>query len=329
MFLIDVEIQILVESINVWNNEYSLSLVVQGQDEKYVVWSVENVLITGIEIAPSKIMFEFDNFNLQGLTPRARQVADTLVQLVQQSFSIEDHAGISSRIYGVGERQLNRTLRTFPVVLADALLDVKTEAEFKASLRERQPDMTGDELDVAWENYCELVGQERDRKDEQERWRVMTADEAAEEWWSKRGRLGNDVSETGPIWSIKQASEKIRLQVPLVTELIHEWVPKGRFRTEEAYEAALAEYLVGQGISAPEQQGASLVDILASQGIAVEIKLTPGRSEYDRLCGQIMRQLEEFGIVVVLIIRPDKRDLLDEYQNRFDGDERVVFINKP
>lgn len=133
-------------------------------------------------------------------------------------------------------------------------------------------------------------------------------------------------STSPPEWLTKQVPEEIQKRVPEVIRAIGEWIPKQRYRDEEAYQAALAEYLVGQGIDAPEQQGMSLTDILAGHGIGVEIKLSPKRSDYDRLSGQIMRQLEEFGVVVVLIIRPDKRDLLDEYKSRFD--DRVIFIPK-
>ncbi len=129
-----------------------------------------------------------------------------------------------------------------------------------------------------------------------------------------------------PKWLTKQAPEEAQTRVPEVVRAIEEWTPKQRFKGEEAYEAALAEYLVAQGIDAPEQQGMSLTDVLAAHGIGIEIKLTPDRSDYDRLAGQIMRQLEEYGVVVVLILRPDKRDLLDEYKSRFD--DRVVFITK-
>lgn len=131
-----------------------------------------------------------------------------------------------------------------------------------------------------------------------------------------------------PRWQTKQAPEGIQKRVPDILKTIENWIPKQRFRNEEAYEAALAEYLSGQGIEAPEQQGMSLTDILAAHGIGVEIKLNPDRSEYDRLSGQIIRQLEEFGVVVVLIVRPDKRDLLEEYKARFDYDSRVTFITK-
>lgn len=138
--------------------------------------------------------------------------------------------------------------------------------------------------------------------------------------------VASNFSAVDILWLTKQASNSIKMRVPEVIRAIEEWTPKGRFKGEEAYEAALAEYLVAQGIDAPEQQGMSHVDILAAHGIGIEIKLTPDRSDYDRLSGQIMRQLEEYGVVVVLILRPDKRDLLDEYKSRF-GD-RVIFITK-
>jgi hypothetical protein len=129
-----------------------------------------------------------------------------------------------------------------------------------------------------------------------------------------------------PTWMTAKAPEEVKQGVPAVVRVIEEWIPKQRYGSEEPYQSALAEHLVGQGISAPEQQGASLTDILAAHGIGVEIKLTPGRSDYDRLVGQIVRQLEEFGVVIALIVRSDRRDLLEEYESRFVGDDRVIFI---
>ena len=131
-----------------------------------------------------------------------------------------------------------------------------------------------------------------------------------------------------PQWLTRRAPEDVQKHVPEVVQIIKEWIPKQRYGNEKPYESALAEHLQGRGIPAPEQQGASLTDILAAHGIGIEIKLTPNRSEYDRLAGQIMRQLEEFGVVIVLILRPDKQDLLDEYRDRFTGDDRVVFVTK-
>lgn len=131
-----------------------------------------------------------------------------------------------------------------------------------------------------------------------------------------------------PKWMTKKALEETLMQSKGVVETIKEWIPKQRYKQEESYEAALAEYLEGKGIGAPEQQGASLTDILAVQGVGIEVKVNPGRGDYDRLVGQIIRQLEEFGVLVVLIIRPDRRDLLEEYKSKFAHDKRVTFIVK-
>jgi hypothetical protein len=131
-----------------------------------------------------------------------------------------------------------------------------------------------------------------------------------------------------PEWQTRQPPEQVAKRIPEIIEMVEAWIPKKGYRGEEAYQAALAEYLEGHGVAAPEHQGTSLVDILAAYGVGIEAKLAPDRSGYDRLCGQIMRHLEEHGTVIVLILRPDKRDLLDEYQRRFAGDERVTFIVK-
>jgi hypothetical protein len=131
-----------------------------------------------------------------------------------------------------------------------------------------------------------------------------------------------------PTWKTTQPPDEVKLHIPEIVQTIKEWVPKQRYRNEETYQAALAEYLVGQGIEAPEQQGASLVDVLAARGIGIEARVNPDRGEYDRLSGQITRHLEGTGIVVVLILRPDRRDLLEEYEARFADDERVIFIAK-
>ncbi len=129
-------------------------------------------------------------------------------------------------------------------------------------------------------------------------------------------------------WLTKQASDEVRAQASDIIKVIEGWLPKQRYKQEEVYVATLAEHLEGKGIKAPEQQGTTLTDILAVHGIGIEVKVNPSRGEYDRLLGQIIRQLEEFGIVIALIIRPDRQDLLEEYKLRFAHDQRVTFITK-
>ena len=149
----------------------------------------------------------------------------------------------------------------------------------------------------------------------------------ADDFIAEIERHGFRQQSTGiPMWLTKQAPEETETSLHKIVQFVEDWIPKQRFTKEEAYEAALAEHLVGKGVPAPEQQGASLVDILAANGIGIELKLNPDRNEYNRLSGQIMRHLEQYGVVIVLILRADNRDLLEEYQSRFD--DRVVFIVK-
>lgn len=132
-----------------------------------------------------------------------------------------------------------------------------------------------------------------------------------------------------PKWITKRPLDQAMAHYNDIIQAIKNWIPKQRYKSEEAYEAGLAEYLVGLGIHAPEQQGSSLTDILALYGIGIEIKVNPDRSEYDRLVGQIVRQLEEYGLVIALIVRPEKRDLLDEYRSRFCIAQDEMRRNRP
>lgn len=55
-----------------------------------------------------------------------------------------------------------------------------------------------------------------------------------------------------PEWMTKQAPEKVQAQANGIVKVVEEWIPKQRYKHEEAYVAALAEYLEGRGIKAPE-----------------------------------------------------------------------------
>jgi hypothetical protein len=79
--------------------------------------------------------------------------------------------------------------------------------------------------------------------------------------------VASDFSAVNIPWLTKQAPENVQMHVPEIVQAIENWIPKQRYAAEEAYEAALAEYLVGLGIDAPEQQGRSLTDILAAHSL--------------------------------------------------------------
>lgn len=181
MLLIQTSISVLVEYISVWNDEYAINMACRGQYEKHVAWTVGNVLITGVQVAPNLVLFEFDNFDLKGANGVARGATRKLTELLRESFPVDDSLE-ASRIYGVRARQVARTLRVLPPVFADTPLDDVAEAEFREYKRKENPDATERELDSAWQSLCQLVEQQTDQRKEQEQRRGMTADDAATAW---------------------------------------------------------------------------------------------------------------------------------------------------
>ena len=140
MLLVETTITALAEYIVLWNNEYALNIVFHGQHGKHAAWTVGNVLITGIEIAPGRVLCEFDNFDLQGANNVARRVTHRLTELLHESFPVDDTLN-ASRVYGIMARQAARTLRVIPAIFADSSLDVETEADFKAHAKEKNPNI--------------------------------------------------------------------------------------------------------------------------------------------------------------------------------------------
>ena len=183
--LLETNIKKLIEYVALWNQVYSLDLMIYNQDEKYVVWTVGNLLITGIQIAPERVLIEFDNFDLQGANNKAREASRKIIQLLQQSFPV-DNTKTASRVYGVMTRQAERFTRIIPAFSGYTSLDAETEAEFRVRMREKHPDITDKELNDLWIDFCERMEQQRAKKNEQERRRGLTADEAAKEWWGNR-----------------------------------------------------------------------------------------------------------------------------------------------
>jgi hypothetical protein len=78
MLMVQATLSELVDYVSVWNNEFSLNLTFRGQYGKDAAWTVGNVIITGIEIAPSRVLCEFANFDLQGADKAARRVIQLL-----------------------------------------------------------------------------------------------------------------------------------------------------------------------------------------------------------------------------------------------------------
>jgi hypothetical protein len=104
--------------------------------------------------------------------------------LLRESFPVDDTPN-TSRVYNIMDRQAARTLRVIPAVFADTSLDRETEANFKEYNRKKNPDITEEELNVIWQDFCQLVGQQKTQRAERDRRKTMTAEEAAAEWMGK------------------------------------------------------------------------------------------------------------------------------------------------
>jgi hypothetical protein len=181
MLLVNTSIKELAEYVSVWNKEYSLNMICCGQYGKHIAWTVGNVIITCVEIAPGRVLFEIDNFDLRGANHFARRVAYKLNELLRGSFHIDDTPE-ASRVYGITARKIARTLRVIPPIFHDTPLDAETKRDFKTYIRKDRPDITEEELNKTWQNFCQRVEVQRARYKEREQRRGMTADEAATKW---------------------------------------------------------------------------------------------------------------------------------------------------
>ena len=75
MLLIETSIDEFVEFVNLWNDEYDMKMVFRGKYGKHTSWTVGNVIVTGVELAPGRVLCEFDNFNLKGADNDARSAS--------------------------------------------------------------------------------------------------------------------------------------------------------------------------------------------------------------------------------------------------------------
>lgn len=139
MLLIETTIDNFVKFVNLWNREYSFNMSFHGHYGDRTEWTIGNVSITGIEIAPNRVLCEFDNSDSQGSDIETREVTHRLRDLLSTSFDVDNRPNVSAT-YRIMERQAERVLRTIPPIFADTL-DSKTEADFKASTKEKKPDI--------------------------------------------------------------------------------------------------------------------------------------------------------------------------------------------
>lgn len=187
-------------SSNLWNGEYNLNAVFRGQFGKHAGWTAGNALITATEVAPGRVLCEFDNFDLTGANDVARTATSKLAMLIRESFPV-DHSPTASRVYGMMTRQGARSLQSIPPFFADTSLNAQTKVEFEANVRRENPEVTDEQVSEMWRNFCLLVEEQRAKRDEQKRRRTLSADDAAAEWRrtvrAGQAQLSGDALEAG------------------------------------------------------------------------------------------------------------------------------------
>ncbi|MFQ5978578.1 MAG: hypothetical protein ACE5OZ_10670 [Candidatus Heimdallarchaeota archaeon] len=117
-----------------------------------------------------------------------------------------------------------------------------------------------------------------------------------------------------------------------IVQIIREWVPAKRHRTEGEYQTELRSLLeYKHNYSVKEEAGSTQVDILVENEIPIELKKNPNRGDFDRLSGQIVRHIEAYGKLVIVLCQLQTRDLFNEYKNRFEeqySSDQLIWIEK-
>lgn len=144
--------------------------------------------------------------------------------------------------------------------------------------------------------------------------------------------------------SAPSIDEKIQEEIPLVEEeevvegihiiedIIHKWVPDRRYSTEEGYQAELSSLLKHKhGFKTQNEVGTTQIDILVNDTIPIELKKNPKRGDFDRLSGQIIRNINAYGTLIVVICQLETQELFMEYKNSLKNrysSEELIFIVK-
>lgn len=114
--------------------------------------------------------------------------------------------------------------------------------------------------------------------------------------------------------------------------IIQNWIPVRRYKTEEGYQTELRSVLEHKyGYNVLDEAGPTQVDLLVNDSFPIELKKNPKREDFDRLSGQIDRNIEVYGKVIVVICQLETRDLFLEYKNRLKSrysQEQLIFIIK-
>lgn len=130
-----------------------------------------------------------------------------------------------------------------------------------------------------------------------------------------------------------KSERKDKLQEDYLLRLlkaIEEWVPRKRVGYEEAYQVDLTYYLEKCGFKTRMEKGEDLFDIIVDDIYPIELKKSPGRSEYDRLIGQISQDVRSAGQAIVVICDVKRHEeFMDFKQNLYTAyGEKVKIFKK-
>jgi len=85
------------------------------------------------------------------------------------------------------------------------------------------------------------------------------------------------------------------------------------------------------GFKTQNEVGTTQIDILVNDTIPIELKKNPKRGDFDRLSGQIIRNINAYGTLIVVICQLETQELFMEYKNSLKNrysSEELIFIVK-
>lgn len=151
--------------------------------------------------------------------------------------------------------------------------------------------------------------------------------------------LEQEKEKAAPITSIEHIiedeiakEEVIDEELSKLVNIIEQWIPDRRYKGEEGYQAELSSLLKHKhGFKVQNEVGSTQIDILVNDTIPIELKKNPKRGDFDRLSGQIIRNIDAYGKLIVVVCQLETKELFLEYKNslnnRYSSDE-LIFILK-
>jgi len=117
-----------------------------------------------------------------------------------------------------------------------------------------------------------------------------------------------------------------------LVNIIEQWIPDRRYKGEEGYQVELSSLLKHKhGFKVQNEVGSTQIDILVNDTIPIELKKNPKRGDFDRLSGQIIRNIDAYGKLIVVVCQLETKELFLEYRNSLNNrysSEELIFIVK-